>query len=78
MSTYIGIGPERGKRVTGEDAFMYAMERITTDQEDMKEFCDYFTGARYGKSTPEELIRFRSELVDWFYSGNWIREGMEC
>ena len=75
MAVYMGIGPERGKRVRAEDAFMYAMERVTTDVNDMQEFCDYFTGVRYGKSTPDDLTQFRYDLVEWFYSGNWIKEG---
>ena len=32
---YVGIGPEHGKRIQDENAFMYAMERITTDLQDM-------------------------------------------
>ena len=71
---YKGIGPERGKRIREEDAFMYAMERVTTDPADMKEFIEYFTGVRYGKATPEEIKDFRTDLVNWFYSGNWIKE----
>ena len=73
-SVYKGIGPESGKRIREEDAFMYAMECVTTDAKDMQEFCDYFTGIRYGKATPEELAEFRKDLVEWFYSGNWIKE----
>ncbi len=74
MKVYVGIGPERGKRVNEDDAFMYAMERVTTDPEDAREFCNYFTGARYGKCTVEELAEFRGDLVKWFYSGNWVEE----
>lgn len=37
--------------VPEEDAFDYAMERVSQD---------------------EDLKR---EFVDWFYSGNWIKEG---
>ena len=74
MKVYVGIGPEKGKRVTEDDAFMSAMERVTTDPEDAREFCDYFTGVRYGKSTVEELAEFRTDLVKWFYSGNWVEE----
>lgn len=73
-SVYKGIGPESGKRIREEDAFMYAMERVTTDPADMKEFIEYFTGVRYGKATPEEIKDFRTDLVNWFYSGNWIKE----
>lgn len=71
---YKGIGPERGKIVRKEDAFMYAMERVTTDPADMQEFIDYFTGTKYGKATPSDIKAFRVELVEWFYSGNWIKE----
>lgn len=71
---YVGIGPESGKRVTEENAFMYAMERCTTDSKDMQEFCDYFTGVRFGKAKPDELTEFRKDLVEWYYSGNWIKE----
>lgn len=71
---YTGIGPEAGKTVWEEDAFMYAMERCTTDPKDMQEFCDYFTGVRYGQTVPEELVQFRADLVEWYYSGNWIKE----
>lgn len=75
MGRYIGILKERGKKVTEEDAFMYAMERVTTVPEDMEDFCNYFTdGIRYGKVKPEELTEFREDLVKWFYSGNWIWE----
>lgn len=74
MKIYVGIGPEQGKRVSEEDAFMYAMERVTTDPEDAREFCDSFTGVRYGKSSVEELAEFRKDLVGWYYSGNWMEE----
>lgn len=72
MKVYVGIGPESGKRVKEEDAFMYAMERVTTVEDDAQDFCNNFTGVKYGKSTPEELKEFRDDLVKWFYSGNWI------
>lgn len=72
MKVYVGIGRESGKRVKEEDAFMYAMERVTTAKKDAQDFCNNFTGIRYGKSTPEELKEFREDLVKWFYSGNWI------
>ena len=37
--------------VPEEDAFEYALERVSLDEEEKQEF------------------------VDWFYSGNWIKEG---
>lgn len=72
MKVYVGIGLESGKKVKEDDAFMYAMERVTTVEADAQDFCNNFTGVRYGKSTPEELAEFRKDLVDWFYSSNWI------
>lgn len=73
MSIYIGIGSESGRTVREEDAFMYAMERVTTVEKDMEEFCEHFTGVRYGMATKKEIMDFREDLVNWFYSGNWIR-----
>lgn len=79
-AAYMGTGPEQGKRVMEQDAFMYAMERVTTVPEDMEDFCRNFTGVRYGMVRPEELAEFRKDLVEWFYSGNWIKikEGKVC
>ncbi len=48
---YRGVGPEEGIFVAEEDAFEYALERISFDKDAKK------------------------ELVEWFYSGNWIKEG---
>lgn len=46
---------ETGIFVSEEDAFNYAMERISQD---------------------EDLNRnFKEAVVEWFYSGNWIKEG---
>ena len=40
--------------VPEEDAYDYAMERISTDEDLKKEFKD--------------------SVVEWFYSGNWVKE----
>jgi len=48
-SGYKEIGT--GIFVAEEDAYDYAMERISLDEAEKKEF------------------------VEWFYSGNWIKEG---
>lgn len=69
---YVGIGPEYGKRIQDENAFMYAMERITTDSQDMEEFKKEFMP--FGKVSLPDLEDFRELLVEWFYSGNWIKE----
>lgn len=48
---YVGICQERGTVVTDDQAFKYALERIT-------------------HGNPEE----QQEFVEWFYSGNWVKE----
>ena len=65
---FFGIGPEQGKKVKDEDAFMYAMERCTTDY--AEEFLNEFIF--YSIRKPSELQVFREDVVEWFYSGNWI------
>lgn len=55
---YIGIGPEKGKTVLGEDALFYAMEHC---------------GIAKIKESPD-WDEFSQMLVDWFFSGNWIKE----
>ena len=72
---YVGIGPEHGKIVLAEDAFMYAMERITTNEEDAKDFSNYFSGfVGFMNITFDKLQEFRNDVIDWFYSGNWIKK----
>ena len=48
---YVGILKEKGKYITSEQAFDYALERIENGAEQDKQ-----------------------EFVDWFYSGNFIKE----
>lgn len=67
---YVGFGPEKGKRVEEEDAFGYAMERCTTDCTD--DFCKEFATQHF--MTIEDVLDFRERVVEWFYSGNWIKE----
>lgn len=43
-----------GNFVPEEDAYEYAMERISQDEDLQKEF--------------------KEAIVEWFYSGNWIKE----
>lgn len=45
MSTelrYVGIMSERGKTVSVDDAFYYAMWRVLSDDEVMQEFTEWF------------------------------------
>ena len=39
---YVGILSERGKVVSVDDAFYYAMWRVLSDDEQMKEFTEWF------------------------------------
>lgn len=71
---YCGIGIERGKRVYEEDAFGYAMDRITSDRADAEEFCHAFAGCNMILGSPDDLAKFRDDVVEWFYSGNWVKE----
>lgn len=54
---YEGIGPEHGKRVSAENAPAYAMAHC---------------GISRTQDTPE-TPEFLTALVDWYFSGNWIR-----
>ncbi len=63
---------EHNKRISDGNAFAYAMERITTDPEDMEAFKKEFMS--FGKVSLPDLEDFRELLVEWFYSGNWIKE----
>ena len=67
---YVGIGMEHGKRVLEEDAFSYAMDRCTTDCAD--DFCKEFGGLHL--ITIQDMHELRESVVEWFYSGNWIKE----
>lgn len=55
---YIGIGPESGIFVSEADVYTYALNRCLS-------------------GTLEEQDDFRKEfgplLVEWYYSGNWIK-----
>ena len=69
---YIGIGQEAGKRVLEGDAFSYACERI-------------YSGTEVDQETAMQIFREAENfylaaltLVEWFYSGNWIKEADSC
>lgn len=69
---YIGIGPEAGKRVLEGDAFSYACERIYSGTEEEQE-----TAMQIFKEA-ENFYLAALTLVEWFYSGNWIKEDDSC
>ena len=58
---YVGIGSEKGKKVSDEDAFSYACERINNGTEREQKESDNFHMAVIA-------------VVIWFYSGNWVHE----
>lgn len=60
--TYKGIGPERGQRVPAENALPYAMERC---------------GIQFTSKPGDTSEEFKEMLVEWFFSGNWIRKEAE-
>ena len=65
---YIGIGPEKGKRVYERDAFGYACDRVLIgDDEEQKIFMDL---ARSSGSVKE----FASAVTEWYFSGNWLHD----
>ena len=66
---YIGIGPESPKRVLEEDAFSYAGDSIYSGTEEEQDVAmQIFREA-------ETFHLAALELVEWFYSGNWIKGG---
>ena len=64
---YEGVGPEKGKRVHLEDAFSYACERCLSGSP--QEQAEFMAIAKETK----DILGFALELVEWFYSGNWVK-----
>lgn len=65
---YLGIGPEAGKRVKEYDAFSYACERcLTGTEEEHRVFLEIAKNSK-------NMLEFASNLVEWFYSGNWLND----
>ena len=60
-SCYVGFATEKGVVVPVEDALEYAMERCKTNEDD-------------GKAFEQE---FGHQIVEWFYSGNFVKENEE-
>ena len=64
---YIGILNESDKRVSDENAFSYACERIERGTVEEKQM---FLGLARESETFEQ---FAGRLTEWWYSGNWIK-----
>lgn len=63
---YIGIGPENGLRIYDRDAFGYACERcLSGDKEEKEMFMNL-------SEKNEDIESFARELIEWFFSGDWI------
>lgn len=65
---YVGIGPEKGKKVHDEDAFSYACERINNGTEREQE-----TFMQIMRET-ESFYMAVITVVLWYFSGNWVHE----
>lgn len=65
---YVGIGPEKGKKVHDEDAFSYACERINNGAEREQE-----TFMQIMKEA-ESFYMAVITVVLWYFSGNWVYE----
>lgn len=65
---YIGVNEETGKNVHEDDAFSYACEccRAGTleEQETFMELAQHC----------ESMEDFAENLVEWYFSGNWLKE----
>lgn len=74
---YIGFLSEHGKRIKDDDSFAYALERCMYDikmsDKFEKEFKDYFSGG----ISRERMFEFKNDLIDWFFSGDWLYEEEE-
>lgn len=71
---YEGINANAGKIVEEDDAFAYAMDCILKDEDEYEQFEREF-GKRFilgSISCRASFLDFAKDLVDWFFSGDWI------
>lgn len=54
----------RDETVSEEDAELYAMEQLGITIKPL---------GKHGTYT-EEQIEFKSEFIEWYFSGNWVKE----
>lgn len=69
---YIGFLSEQGKIVRDCDAFAYAVSRCAYQELGKQEFLKEFSGSFSGGLNEKSLELFKVQLVEWFFSGNWI------
>ena len=53
MRSYVGTGPEKGKRIEEEFALGYAMQRVMQDPEEQKAFVEWFFSGNWTKESEE-------------------------
>lgn len=56
MRSYVGIGPEQGKRIEEDFALGYAMQRVMQDPEEQKAFVEWFYSGNWTKSEEEPCM----------------------
>lgn len=65
---YIGVNEETGKNVHEDDAFSYACDRCRFGTLEERE-----TFLRLAQKC-ESIEDFAENLVEWYFSGNWLKE----
>lgn len=53
MSRYVGIGPEKGKQIETEFALGYALQRIMQNEEEQKEFVEWYFSGNWTRESEE-------------------------
>lgn len=64
--------------VRDDEAFDYVWDKVLHDDNLMEEFVEYYRNAKSFSQIVFEIYYnkngTREELVDWFFSGNWIEQ----
>ena len=73
---YEGLNSNEGKRIQEEDAFGYAMDALTKDEDVFQEFCEAFDNYYIGNTIRdigrEAFLAFANVFTEWFFSGDWL------
>ena len=64
--------------VRDDEAFDYVWDKVLHDNDLMEEFVEYYRDAKSLSQIVFEIYYnkngTREELVDWFFSGNWVEQ----
>ena len=64
--------------VRDDEAFDYVWDKLLHDDDLMEEFVEYYRDAKSLSQIVFEIYYnkngTREELVDWFFSGNWVEQ----